>query len=636
MAVRHTYVVFGDSLIAGRGSYLTIPVADFSRWTGQVTGPGVYPVDLSVDDVRVLTPKMPSSSAATTEVTAVGTGPGPTSNTTTIVSPAIFTDTATDAGRWVVFTDNGFEGCARRVVSVSATTQAVVAPALTGLADGTTFYLMDDANTVESLDDLVAANCSVESLRFYLHDTETYYHDSKEYPNYYQTPQVSPKIHASNSAVNCIPELTWRLKSSTSGPVYLVSCGIGLATLASYRVNEIGWHLSPTAPQVYSWAGDITSNDFSPSSVYGLYSALQKMIAALAGIEAASGNTISIDGFFLSLGTNDAKSEDRANQFLEGMRSLRKSLREWVSDSGYTSVAAERIPWVMATVGGSDASLAYKSTVNSAINELAEDDPFTNAVDTEGFSYEVDNIHLNNAGSIQLGEEFYNAWLDVRQGEVDATVEDDTLLRLSDLRTAVRRRYERTGLGNASSNTQIDGFINDALREIYNTLGDNPWFLRKVETITATGFYPSTIELPKRIRRPVRFESSAYPGRPLRVKSLYTTDNGSVVVTLPSDVSGPYLVYHTEVPRDLEGDDDRCLVPRDYQELIVILACKRLAECSGNGSIAKYYDGECARLWRWVKQNVKRHRQLDGEQILLDDTSSNYGDWTLPGTPWRI
>lgn len=641
MAVRHVHVVFGDSLIGGAPSFISTASADYSRWTGKAIAP--LPLDDTVDDVKILSARMPYNVTTTTFTAGVGTT---TTNIKLITGGGPYNFTAADVGKWLVFVTVGgaaSTGVARRVTAVNAVNDITINIAVTGLQNADTFELMDGANVVNSLSGLVAANCSVSPLRFYLNNTEPFYgtgtgETGLDYPNYIQNPMVSPAIHGSNNNATCIPELSWHLKAHTSGSVYMVVCGIGLATLSSYTVGTAGWTLSPAAPQVYSWSGDITQNDFSPASANGLLTALKAMITAFHDIAVAAGDTISVDSFFLHLGTNDSTNLKRSTLYKEAMRELRTHMRDWLAANSYTDRSPDKVPWIMSSIGGTAASLTYKSTINDAIAELAEDDPYSTYVDTStsDFAYNGDGIHLSQVGAIAYGQALYDAWLSIRNYESDSSSPDETRAKLSDLRTRVRRRYERTANSNDASNTQVDGFINDALREIYNTLGDNPWFLRKTDLLTPSGTYPNTYEMPKSVRRPVRFEQVAYPGRQVPVRSLYTTDAGAVVVTLPEGVSGQLRVYHTMVPMDLEGDDDRCLVPYDYTELIVVLTCKRLAECSGNGSVASYYAAESERLWKYVKRNVQLHRRLEQNQITAGDSTEAFGYWATADEPWRF
>ena len=73
----------------------------------------------------------------------------------------------------------------------------------------------------------------------------------------------------------------------------------------------------------------------------------------------------------------------------------------------------------------------------------------------------------------------------------------------------------------------------------------------------------------------------------------------------------------------MDGDDDKCLIPMDYMELVVMLTCKRLAETAGNMSMIQYYGAENERLWKYVKRDVLRFdRMRQGQMTVIDSFDS--------------
>lgn len=331
-------------------------------------------------------------------------------------------------------------------------------------------------------------------------------------------------------------------------------------------------------------------------------------------------------GFFAVLAENDTSNEQRANAAKNNMVLIRDGLRAFVADGGYCKTSADQIPWIMADAGSS--SWTYRSTVNSGLLEIAADDPSSSYIATSGFGYQPDTIHFNAAGQISLGQAFAEHWVTANNTLNSATTVESDRPTLTALRDKVRRRYERNISTNDDNDAQVDNFINDSLREIYNTLGDNAWFLRRVETIALDGTYPGTMTLPRQVKRLLKIENSAYPGRAITYKGLAYKDNGRLHLTLHDYSGGPYVCHFMARHVDLVKDSDVALLPGDYIELVVMLTCKRLAETAGNMSMIQYYAAETDRLWKYVKRDVLRYdRMRQGQMTSID----SYDSWRNGG-----
>ena len=266
----------------------------------------------------------------------------------------------------------------------------------------------------------------------------------------------------------------------------------------------------------------------------------------------------------------------------------------------------------------------YQTTVNDAMVQMANDDAATGVVDTTSGYDTTDGIHYDTDAYIALGEAMFEKWKELTTRQFDAAQQVDTLLSLSALRTAVRRRYERNGSGNDDTDSQVDQFINDSLREIYNTMGTNAWFLRRVEQLTMETAYPGTLTLPYPVRQLLRIENVNCPGRPVEHKGISYTDSGRIQITLHDYTGGPYYCHFMTMPQDLAEDADRALIPPHHVELVVMLSCKRLAEAAGNISVATYFAGESSRLWSILKKEALRMDRFRNESLT---TIPAYDTW---------
>jgi len=691
-------VVFGDSLIQGTGYLISLTSTAFARWTSQ-TLPVTYPIDVQVDDIRVTTVRMPYTETSVYAIGAVAAATVTTSytvvaadigrwiridgnatadeqirqisggtGTTTITVSAAFspaltastgnvhiiddsftisaigasglntqfsktsgsgTDfTAADVGKWVVAISGLSATHARRIISVVDADNIVVDGVwLATVATGDGLAVMRGANAVHSYAGMNTSSVTIEPLRFYL-DSAAFYTNPLYYPNHVTFPLATPQQHALNQSINGMPELAWRMRAHFDSPVHVIVLGIGGSKLTSYPIGSAGSVFG------YSWGGDVTQYDYSPGSEAGLYRILTKLIDLTAqGL--SSGDSLDIRAVCLALGSNDSTDMVRGEQCGAAMATLRRSLRYYIADNKYSSLGASQIPWVLTKVG-SHTSFIASDTINVAYQELADDDPFTGLVEVSDIPLSVDGIHWSPEGSVLWGELAYSKWREIVDSQVDSAPYAEDRLTLSEIRTKVRRRYERTGQANDARDAQIDGFVNDALREFYSSCGDSPWFLELRDTIASWALYPSTFQLPRHIRRPLWFELAGYPGVELPWRGLGFTNAGQLIVAVYGGMTGQLTCVHSTVPGDLQNDSDLCVVPRDYLELVVLLTCKRLAEASGNATIAAYYNGESARVWAYVRRSLQTHRRYQQAQLTTYDAYDAFGNGSSTPHLWGL
>jgi len=237
---------------------------------------------------------------------------------------------------------------------------------------------------------------------------------------------------------------------------------------------------------------------------------------------------------------------------------------------------------------------------------------------------------------ITLGQTFYTTWKTVTARETNATRVADDLPTLSSIRTLVKRRYERNTASNEAGDTIINAFINDTVREVNNTLGDDCWFKRQVATLVPSGTFPATFNLPRAMKRLLRIESTAEPGRAMMWKGIGYADNGRLQITLHDYTGGPYVAHFIVVPKDMVTDADTTIIPQDYLELVVVLTCKRLAESAGNVTVVQYWQAEVERLWKYVKRDVQRYDRMRQESLAVGDTWDTWRNAGFPDPLWYL
>jgi len=453
-----------------------------------------------------------------------------------------------------------------------------------------------------------------------------------EYPNIHSAPLSAPILHAGIAVINPVPELSWQLRQYHGEDVWFVHLAIGGTYISSF--------LGENGQADFAWFDGAAHNDWHPGSTdkltstttFDLFDVLVTSIltAAQTWITAnRPGDTMDVRGVFTMVGESEATDTYRADLAFKNMALLRDTMRQRLHDDNRTTLSAAKIPWTIGAVRSTSGVWAFASTVNSAFRLLTNDDPYTGYVPTDAITVNVgDAAHYDAPGQIAFGEALADKWLEITNREGDATRPQEDRKSLLDLRTQVRRRYERNSNSNDSPPGQVDQFLNDALREIYNTLGPNAWFLRRKEALTSTAISPTTFLLPRSMKNLLYLERSSCPGKKLVFKGVSMTDQGRQEVVLFSSASDVVAHFMTQ-PRDLVEDSDTVLLPNDYTELPVLLTCKRLSDASGSAPISAYYAAEVQRLWKYIKRDCLRYARMYQEALVASDV---YDPWT--NAPW--
>lgn len=452
-------------------------------------------------------------------------------------------------------------------------------------------------------------------------------------------------------------ELAWNIQHELKADeeLFVIKLGIGSTYLSKY-IHAIGGtsiHWFQYDDKNTTGTLVVGQNDWHPGSTvefgnppepvdntrFDLFGILCDIIfvQAEAWIHAnkSPNDDLDVIGIFMKLGESDALEQARSNLALQNTRAIRDEMRKRIVLRNMTSRKAENIPFIIA--GVDTVTWPFGTTVNAAFQQLADDDQWTGYFDTTGYPTNTgDIVHVNAAGMITMGQTFYTTWKSVVGREADATRDPVDLPTLSSIRTLVKRRYERNTVGNELQDFNVNALINDSIREILNTLGDDCWFMRQIAPLTVSGVYPGTFNLPRAIKRLIRVESTVEPGRAVIWRGLGYTDEGRLQVTLQDFTGGPYVAHFIIKPKDLSADADTTIIPQDYVELVVMLACKRLAESAGNASMSQYYQGEVERIWKRVKQDVQRYDRMRQEALSTNDTWDTWRNAGFPDPLWYL
>lgn len=677
MAVVPVIIGWGNSNWDGIAPVSTVPASDFARWFSVSLPASDFPFEGRAPGVRVLTPRMPFAAASTRDIGAVGantvtmssavagttvdrwiyvlenaTGQGqhrqitanpatatPTvspnwapaltassgqvqvlgsshtaaaAGSTTVINKSANTAAFTSAavGHWLVGLSGANAGVARKIVGFNSATQVTCEAFPSAFTAGDGMRVLDGAASVEGLSSLTQANCALQDLIIY-YDFANSYSTGLEYPNFKSYPRSCPNQHKGNQFINLLPELTWQMRSRFEQRLCLVSLGISASTISPLYSG------ATFAASEFSWGHDVTHLDFHPASPNGLFQALDQAIVAACELIKAEGNTPDV---VLIVGTpaeNDAGDANRAAAFRDNLELIRDTMRRRIYDRGYARRKPDQIPFIVTNLKPSVQT--YATVTNQAMADMATSDSRTGVVDTSDATF-VSGLHFDAPFYITLGKRIFSTWETIFDRDNYANRAIANRPTLAAMRSAVRSRYERSTQSNDAKPAQINSFLNDSLREVYNTLGDIAWFLRRAEVATIeSGLHPATISLDAHMARPLRIESQANPGRALVWKGISHTSNLRTQITLFDVGCAPYVVHFIQIPRDLVNDDDVTVMPEHYIELPVMLTCKRLSESVGNSSLAMYYAAECERLWRMVKRDCQRYDRMRQETMATVD-----------------
>lgn len=602
MAKLKTIVCFGQSNMEGNASLVNVPAATMSRWGGP-TNLAALPVNVTVPGIHYWTARMPSGVADS------GTADSATASTLVDAAPAWIDDEHN--GRWVFLTGGTGVGQVRLITdTIDGTNTINITPDWTTIPDATTTYVI----ALDGTNSLSTYTGSFRDLTFYYDNTAptSYsYATGYEYPNFKTTPVIHTNGHTGLLTFGPDLELSWQIQHELQDDLWVVK----LAVSGSYMSKFLG-----TIPVTsFSWFDSSVHNDWHPTStnrltgsaVYDLFDVLVETILKTATQSWIStnrtGDQLDVIGIFVKEGESDSLDTYRADLIGTNMRMIRDTMRQRIADAGLSSRQADKIPWIIA--GHDEAVWTYADIANAAFKQMEADDPYTGYVDTNGFATNTggDVAHLNAASQILLGQRFYEKWSAVMRRESLATTLERNRLTLSQIRTQVLRRYEGNDVSNDNGKQRVNQIVNDALRELYNTLGNNAWFLRRIESVEITAEQRTPFTLPRVVDVLERIERPDRPGCPVRFIGMGYTDSGLLQLMLPDEGAGTYNVHHLVEPLDLATDDDACLVPNAYTEMVVMLACKRLAESAGNATLSSYYAAETERLYKYVKRDCMRH-----------------------------
>jgi len=439
----------------------------------------------------------------------------------------------------------------------------------------------------------------------------TTYATGFEYPNFKSTPLLQPGYYTATPTIGPVVEASWQLRHDAGEDVWVIHLAIG-STYASQFLGTI-------AGTAASWFNPALHNDWHPgstsrltgSAIYDLFDILVETILKGTAANWVTSNRpddqIDVQGIFSILGESDSMDQVRADLFEQNFTKIRDTMRERIASAGLSSLPAHKIPWIAA--GAKESVWALADQTNEIKQRMAADDLWSGYVDVNDLDKMVTSpAHFTAPASIELAKRMVDEWRRVRLRASSATTPEAERLTLGTLRSLVRRRYQFITSDNSLTDERLDEAINNAHRSIYKRGGDNIWFLKRIEPVTWTVGPCGFQTMPAPIRVVVRVERPDLPGFDLPWNAAGYDEQGRIRIQVKYSGS-LFHIHHRLVPRDLSGENDVSLIPSDYQELVVLMACLQIAEASGNSQQIQYWMSKSMILEAEFKQDCARHER---------------------------
>jgi hypothetical protein len=206
---------------------------------------------------------------------------------------------------------------------------------------------------------------------------------------------------------------------------------------------------------------------------------------------------------------------------------------------------------------------------------------------------------------------------------------------LEQLRNATKDEISRGGNTNLTD-AYLNAQINSAQQEVMVSIGQLALFTRREEVMTFSSTDEKTVEFPQTVEMitEIMYSPSRVPVA-WRLEG-YTETNSVRIVLGENPAANSYLVRYHKRWKDLLADTDRCIIPRMFDEVIVISAALRVAARSADarweGSLVARYRAAMLRMRAYLnrlKTSEKNRVRVRSNRIFSRD--SRYVD-----SPWQL
>ena len=483
-----------------------------------------------------------------------------------------------------------------------------------------------------------------------------YYHYPAVPTSFYQTPNSAD--HLGTLCGVEIP-LMWGWQHTWGEQVGMVK----MAFSSTLMMNQAGgskalgnisssW-LGPLRPGVpssvdsanYPYYGYWTPDekfDWAPYSgrIYQMW--YEKMVGAAAALP--EGVEMDVQLVVLWMGDNEALigNRERLGSFEENFRALIAKIRQDIRDNNWSTLDEKSIPIVVPSVHpgygpgqpeNPSPDFVTADFCNAAIKNIAAADDYVSWVDASAWATLADasttpiivnaSNHYGAGGYITGSQAILDAWsamLDQTPGP-QRSVEEYDAFDIDDAMTVDEaRRRVRLYYGRSKAQTDIDDdllllHLNAAMQHCLNQLGDNCWWLRRIDDIYLDAGPNKAVTLPLYIDRLMKIEDPSDLEYPLRFEQLGHVDGGKLQILMNERGQGTYRCHFITMPKELTTGDEKLPCPKNIAEWIVVETCARLAGSSTNAALAGFFAGESAKLQDSARRSVSQTQRTKRDRM---------------------
>ena len=247
-------------------------------------------------------------------------------------------------------------------------------------------------------------------------DKENPYPPGFNYPNHHATPRPyqafeGPGQLSINPSISFHPSLALKMYEYTGEIMHIALCAVKSTSIGHKEVYPL-----TTAPTSHGWLDAGQHKSWSPGETNNCFARLEDTLDAAKLAFEADGDTGECIGIFWVQGEEDAKFEQLANNYEDSARKLRASIRKALKDRSLTTLDEDKIPFVHPKITTAT-NWTYASTINTAIETLASEDPYTRTFEVSTFelgSDENPKIHYSGVGMASFADSAYEAWKEMQ------------------------------------------------------------------------------------------------------------------------------------------------------------------------------------------------------------------------------
>tara|TARA_S200002703_G_scaffold142468_1_gene134861 strand:- start:9460 stop:12714 length:3255 start_codon:yes stop_codon:yes gene_type:complete len=247
-------------------------------------------------------------------------------------------------------------------------------------------------------------------------DKQNPYPPGFNYPNHHATPRAyqafdGPGQISVNPSISFHPSLALKMHEYTGETMHVLLCAMKATSIGHKEV----FHSTDTTTS-HGWLDEAQQKSWSPGEPNNCFARLEDMLDAAKLAFEADGDTGECVGIFWAQGEEDARYLPLSNNYEDSARKIRAAIRKAIKDRSLTSLEEDKIPFIHPKITTA-ANWTYASTINTAIDTLADEDEYTRTFEVSSLELGDDEnpkIHYSGVGMASFADSAYSAWKDTQ------------------------------------------------------------------------------------------------------------------------------------------------------------------------------------------------------------------------------